>query len=100
MTTTAFSAPSVTTEHRARPRPGTADMAPSSVPTTSGSRLRPEEDFPEDLAGLGMADLQVLHSRICRQLDHDYLTDPAGPHSATMDRCQELLTELDTRDTA
>lgn len=34
------------------------------------------------------------------QTDHDYLTDPAGPHLATMDRCQELRTELDTRDGA
>jgi hypothetical protein len=47
-----------------------------------------------------MADLQVLHSRITRQLDHDYLTDPAGPHSCTMDRCRELQAALDARDTA
>ncbi|HSK32592.1 MAG TPA: hypothetical protein VK903_03835 [Propionicimonas sp.] len=65
-----------------------------------GSRLGPEEGFPEDLTGLGMADLQVLHSRITRQLDHDYLTDPAGPHVSTVDRCQELQAELNARDTA
>ncbi|GGG67364.1 hypothetical protein GCM10011374_34510 [Kocuria dechangensis] len=67
---------------------------------TPGSRLGPGEDFPEDLTRLGMAELQVLHSRITRQLDHDYLTDPAGPHAATMDRCQDLQDELNTRDTA
>ena len=42
--------------------------------------------------------LQVLHSRITRQLDHDCLTDPVGPHPTTSDRQQELLTELDARD--
>ncbi|MEX5258419.1 hypothetical protein [Kocuria arenosa] len=71
--------------------------APSRTP---GSRLGPEEDFPQDLTALGMAELQVLHSRITRQLDHDYLTDPAGPHPVTMDRGLELAAELDARDTA
>ena len=47
-----------------------------------------------------MADLQVLHSRITRQLDHDWLTDPVGPHPVTMDRGLELAAELDARDTA
>ncbi|MFI7580751.1 hypothetical protein [Kocuria kalidii] len=82
----------------------TAPMAPAPMapaPTrTPGSRLDAAEDFPEDLTALGMADLQVLHSRITRQLDHDYLTDPAGPHPATMDRSVELAAELDARDTA
>ena len=75
-------------------------MAPAPQAGAPGSRLGPEESFPEDLTGLGMTELQVLHSRITRQLDHEYLVDPAGPHFSTMDRCQELLTELDTRDTA
>ncbi|MFI7484179.1 hypothetical protein ACH9EU_17405 [Kocuria sp. M1R5S2] len=73
------------------------DPAPTRTP---GSRMDPREDFPEDLTALGMADLQVLHSRITRQLDHDYLTDPAGPDCSTMDRRQELQAELDARDTA
>ena len=77
--------------------PSLAPAPPASAP---GSRLGPDENFPEDLTGLDMAELQVLHSRITRQLDHDYLTDPVGPHFSTMDRRQELLTELDTRDTA
>ncbi|MEX5304850.1 hypothetical protein RF644_03755 [Kocuria sp. CPCC 205258] len=72
-----------------------------SAPLMSpGSQLGPGEDFPEDLTGLCMADLQVLHSRITRQLDHDYLTDPAGPHFSTMDRCHDLQSELNARDTA
>lgn len=72
--------------------------APEPQAGAPGSRLGPYEDFPENLTGLGMADLQVLHSRITRQLDHDYLTDPAGPDPATADRQQELLTELNARD--
>ncbi|MGQ1838635.1 hypothetical protein ACT4S2_09270 [Kocuria turfanensis] len=76
-----------------------APMTPAPL-RTAGSHLGPGEDFPEDLTGLGMAELQVLHSRITRQLDHDWLTDPDGPHCCTMDRRQELLAELDARDTA
>jgi hypothetical protein len=78
------------------PAPG----MPQGPRQTPGSRLGPAEDFPEDLTGLGMADLQVLHSRITRQLDHDYLTDPAGPHTWTVDRSFEVAAELDARDTA
>ncbi|MEX5262392.1 hypothetical protein [Kocuria sp. CPCC 205263] len=77
----------------------TGPMTPAPT-RTPGSRLSPEQDFPEDLSGLGMADLQILHSRITRQLDHDYRTDPAGPHFSTMDRCQDLHSELNARDTA
>ncbi|MFI7582966.1 hypothetical protein ACH9DO_04140 [Kocuria sp. M1N1S27] len=77
-----------------------ATPAATATPRAPGSRLGPGEDFPDDLTGLVMADLQVLHSRIARQLDHDHLTDPAGPHPCTMDRQQDLLAELDTRDTA
>ncbi|MEX5272049.1 hypothetical protein [Kocuria sabuli] len=103
MTTIAASEPIDANDGRAQPKPGAALPAPDSPwgpRQTPGSRLGPTEDFPEDLTGLCMADLQVLHSRITRQLDHDYLTDPAGPHCATMDRCQDLQSELNTRDTA
>ena len=67
---------------------------------TPGSRLGPTEDFPEEQTGLGMTELQVVHSRVIRQLDRGYLTDPTGPYSATTDRCQDLHAELDARDTA
>ena len=90
-------------DFRAQPVPGAALPAPSMTQAplrTPGSRLGPQEDFPEDLTRLGMADLQVLHSRITRQLDHDWLTDPVGPHPVTMDRGLELAAELDARDTA
>ena len=90
-------------DFRTQPETGAALPAPSmtQVPLrTPGSRLGPGEDFPEDLTGLGTAELQVLHSRITRQLDHDWLTDPVGPHPVTMDRGLELAAELDARDTA
>ncbi|MEX5235117.1 hypothetical protein [Kocuria arenosa] len=45
-----------------------------------------------------MTELQVLHSRICRQLDREYLTEPHGPHPCTTDRLQDLCGELDARD--
>ncbi len=83
----------VTAHEDLTPALATPARAPSS-------RLGPQDAFPEDLTGVGMAELQVLHSRITRQLDHDYLTDPAGPHCCTTDRCQELLAELDARDAA
>ena len=75
--------------------PASADPA---VPPCS--RLGPEGAFPAELTGLSLMELQVLHSKVCRQLDHDYCTDPAGPHGCTLDRLQELLVELDLRDAA
>jgi hypothetical protein len=62
--------------------------------------LGPDEAFPAELGGLSMGELQVLHSRICRQLDRDYLTGPGGPHPCTTDRLQDVLDELDARDAA
>ncbi|WP_460669371.1 hypothetical protein [Kocuria himachalensis] len=47
-----------------------------------------------------MTELQVLHSRMCRQLDREYLTEPQGPHPCTTDRLQDILGELDARDRA
>lgn len=74
----------------------------SGVGTSKSARslLAPEEEFPMSLGELTVLELHVLHSRICRQLDHEYLTDPAGAHPATLDRHLELVAELDDRDTA
>ncbi len=60
--------------------------------------LGPDQQFPADLAGLALAELQVLHSRICHQLDHEYLTGPDGPHPVTLDRYRELSAQLDARE--
>ncbi|MFF0944918.1 hypothetical protein ACFYE2_11920 [Kocuria sp. CPCC 205300] len=62
--------------------------------------LGPDHEFPADLAGLALVELQVLHSRICHQLDHEYLTGPDGPHPVTLDRYRELSAQLDAREGA
>jgi hypothetical protein len=58
--------------------------------------LTPGDPFPSTLAELALVELLVLHSRITRQLEREYI-DPAGPHPVTLDRVQELADELDTR---
>ncbi|MEX5271275.1 hypothetical protein RCG67_17025 [Kocuria sp. CPCC 205292] len=62
--------------------------------------LGPDQEFPADLTGLALVELQVLHSRICHQLDHEYLTGPDGPHPVTLDRYRELSAQLDAREEA
>ena len=65
--------------------------------TTGGTGLEVTEEFPPDVAGLSLTELHVLHSKLCRQLDHETLTNPAGPNPLTQDRHQEVVAELDTR---
>lgn len=79
--------------------------APGSFPepgveSRSRSCMDPAEAFPDALHTLSMSELQVLHSRICRQLDHEFLSVFEGPHPSTADRLHELLAELDARDAA
>lgn len=100
MTTKDSSVPAIPATHpEHQTHPGT-DAAAVMAPVSPGSRLDPDADFPQDLTGVEMAGLQVLHSRITRQLDHDYLIGSDGPHPTTTDRLHELVTELDTRDNA
>lgn len=75
------------------PSPPLPPVAPSAPDTF----LSPADPFPSALAELDLTELQVLHSRVCRRLEQEYLTDPDGPHPVTQDRCQELVAELDTR---
>lgn len=70
---------------------------PASMPSVPGTFLAPTDPFPSVLAELDLTELQVLHSRVCRQLEQEYLAAPDGPHPVTQDRCQELVAELDTR---
>lgn len=76
---------------------GQDDDATSAPVEGAATLLGPEEDFPGVLAELSLTHLQVLHSRICLQLHHEYLNAPQGAHPATLDRHQELVAELATR---
>lgn len=59
--------------------------------------LSPDESLPE-LDGLRLLEVQALHSRVCRQLDREYLECPDGPVTHVLDRWQELGEELDQRE--
>jgi hypothetical protein len=61
------------------------------------THLDPDAPFPAELGKLSLVELHVLHSRVCRQLDLEYLTDP-GPHALTLDRHCDLVAELDARE--
>lgn len=74
-----------------RTAPATAG---ADIPATT---LRPDDPFPTALGELELVELQVLHSRVCRQLEHEYVADPCGPHPLTLDRCEELTAELELR---
>ena len=69
----------------------------SSPPEIPSTYLLPGDRFPSTLAELDLVELHVLHSRVTRRLDTEYRTDPSGPHPVTLDRAQELMDELDTR---
>lgn len=61
------------------------------------SRLTPTDSFPEDLVPLEDIEIHVLHSRLQRQLDHEYAQNlEADPE--TVFRHEEVLEELDRRD--
>lgn len=78
------------------------DVVPSSFGADPGGSegttcLGPEGDFPAELSTLSLVELQVLHSRIACQLEHEYLENPDGPHPVTQDRNEELVAELEAR---
>ena len=61
------------------------------------TRLTPEEPFPEDLDDLADGEVEVLNSKVHRQIDEEYL-DEGQPHPETEFRKEELDEELDERD--
>lgn len=61
------------------------------------SRLAPTDSYPEDLTILDDIEIQVLHSRLQRQLDHEYVHD-LDADSETLFRHEEITEELDRRD--
>ncbi|GEO96823.1 hypothetical protein [Kocuria turfanensis] len=73
------------------------DPAVPGDPTPS-TYLPPEAAFPADLTELAATELHVLHSKVSRQLEQEYLTVPDGAHPLTLERCQEITVELDARE--
>ena len=81
---------------------GAAETHPAPTPIAAGPleralRLGPDDPFPDELLELPLGDIQLLHSRICRQLELEYLTDPEGRHPITLDRLHELQIEFESR---
>ncbi|MBG6189129.1 hypothetical protein IWX64_000049 [Arthrobacter sp. CAN_A212] len=60
------------------------------------SRLSPEQPFPVDLAPLEDSQVEILNSKIHRQLDREYTVDHE-PDPETEFRHEELKAELDFR---
>lgn len=61
------------------------------------TRLTPSDPFPEDLAALDLRQVEVLNSRVHRELDHEYIHD-GEPALETEIRLEEINDELDRRD--
>lgn len=59
-------------------------------------RLPPEEAFPEDLAILDDTELEVLNSRLHRELDEEYAH--VNPQLETVARLEEVNLELNRRE--
>ena len=62
------------------------------------SRLSPADPFPEDLTKLELPEVEVLNSKVHRELSHEYIHD-GEPSPETEFRQEELTEELDRRDT-
>ncbi|GAB3555785.1 hypothetical protein GCM10027404_33170 [Arthrobacter tumbae] len=63
------------------------------------SRLDPSESFPDDLAELELPEVEVLNSKVHRELEFEY-TRNGIPAMETEFRKEELTEELDRRDAA
>jgi hypothetical protein len=61
------------------------------------TRLTPSDDFPEDLTALELPEVEVLNSKIHRELDYEYAHDGEAT-TETEIRHEELTEELDRRD--
>lgn len=62
-------------------------------------RINPDEPFPEDLKSVTDQELQVLNSKVYRQLDHEAVHE-GEPQPETEFRHDEVASELNTRDGA
>lgn len=61
------------------------------------SRLTPSESFPEDLTSLELPEVEVLNSKLERELSYEYVHD-GEPDPETEFRHEEVTEELDRRD--
>lgn len=61
------------------------------------SRLTPNEPFPEDLAALSTQEVEILNSKVHRELDFEYKHN-GEVEPETQFRLQDLHEELDVRD--
>ncbi|WP_434995701.1 hypothetical protein [Arthrobacter sp. Ld5] len=61
------------------------------------SRISPDEPFPEDLGRLKDQDVEVLNSKVHREVDHEFATE-GEIHPETAARKDEVRDELDDRD--
>ncbi|MBE0011105.1 hypothetical protein [Arthrobacter sp. AET 35A] len=61
------------------------------------SRLLPEDAFPDDLSDLEKSEVELLNSRVHREMDAEIFEED-GPQPATQDRLEALNEELDRRD--
>lgn len=82
--------------HHVRPAETPAPAGPR-VPSRDLLRLPPSAGFPADLAELTVRELQVLHSRLSRQLNHEHLGGSAGPHPESLARFRRVVLALDMR---
>ncbi|GAA2174652.1 hypothetical protein GCM10009784_13850 [Arthrobacter parietis] len=61
------------------------------------SKLGPSDPFPEDLSELALTEVEILNSKVHRELDLEYVRD-GTPSFETEIRKEELTDELDRRD--
>jgi len=61
------------------------------------SRLNPSEPFPNELTSLELSEVEVLNSKVSREIDHEYVHD-GEVTPETEFRSEELTEELDRRD--
>lgn len=61
------------------------------------SRIKPEDPFPENLNELEDNEVEVLNSKVHRQLEVEYVRE-GSPDPETEQRQEELNEELDDRD--
>lgn len=61
------------------------------------TRITPDDPFPENLTRLDQAEVEILNSRVHRQLDAEYVRYGL-PDPETEGRLEELNEELDRRE--